>query len=67
MFRGYIKFTCDDCGNKFWGPDIEYMATVWSWPQPCPKCGSKHTYPRSFLGLNKGLYKNIWKSIEKND
>lgn len=24
MYRGIIKFVCDDCGNKFKAPDIEW-------------------------------------------
>lgn len=49
MVRGIIKFVCNDCGNKFKAPDIEWNATVYSVPQPCPKCGGMHTKPASEL------------------
>lgn len=49
MYRGIIKFVCNDCGNKFKAPDIEWNATVYSVPQPCPKCGGMHTKPASEL------------------
>ena len=32
MYRGTIKFVCNDCGNKFKAPDIEWNATVYSVP-----------------------------------
>lgn len=64
MLRGKTTFTCDECGNKFEGPDIEWAATVYTVPQPCPKCGSRHTYPKSLFGLNKTMYKKIWESMD---
>lgn len=65
MFRGTIKFTCDDCGHKFRGMDIEWRGTVFSQPQRCPKCGGMHTYPRSWFGLNRMEYMMIWADIDR--
>ena len=65
MYRGVTTFTCDECNNKFMVPDFEFMATVFTAPQPYPRCGSKHTYPRNLFGLNRFLYKKIWETIDK--
>lgn len=65
MFRGMTNFVCDNCGHKFKGMDIEWRATVLSQPMKCPNCGSYHTYPNSFLGLNKSAYRNIWKKMDE--
>ena len=74
MFRGFTQFVCDDCGHKFTGPDMEWMCTVYPAPVKCPKCGGWHTYPSGFyvclplgglFGLNKRIYRRIWKSIEE--
>lgn len=52
-------------------PDIEYGAMAFSYPQPCPKCGSMHTMPvgiGSILGkLNptRSIYKKIWEDLDK--
>ena len=69
MLRGTTTFKCTQCGEKFKGLDIEWMATIFSCPQPCPKCGSIRTRPWSLLDLfglggNAG-YKSIWEQIEK--
>lgn len=70
MYRGIIKFVCNDCGNKFKAPDIEWGATIYSVPQPCPKCGGMHTKPAwffNFLSLPENFtYKRLWKEIDKN-
>ena len=74
MFRGFTQFVCDDCGHKFTGPDMEWMCTVYPAPVKCPKCGGWHTYPSGFhvclpfcglFGLNKRIYRRIWKSREE--
>lgn len=65
MVRGYITFVCDDCGNRFRALDIEYAASILSMPAVCPSCQSRHTYPWSLFGLNKSIYKRIWKSLEE--
>lgn len=65
MFRGFTTFTCDNCGNKFRGMDTEYAATVYTTPKRCPNCGSIHTYPKSFFGLNKVIYKKIWETMDR--
>ena len=65
MFRGMTNFVCDNCGHKFEGMDIEWRATVLSQPMKCPNCGSYHTCPGSFLGLNKSVYRNIWKQMDE--
>ncbi len=77
MLRGFCKFTCDDCGNKFVGMDCEWCATAYTAPVKCPKCGSMHTYPSGFslgfpfgnlFSLKKIFYRKVWKSIdERND
>ena len=65
MLRGITKFKCDDCGHTFKAFDIELAATVYSQPMPCPKCGSRHTMPKSLLSfMEKGVYRKIW---EMND
>lgn len=56
MLRGVCTFVCDDCGHKFEGMDCEWMATAYTAPVKCPKCGGWHTYPPGFLGLNKYVY-----------
>ena len=67
MLRGIITFKCTKCGNKFKAPDFEYMATIFSVPQPCPKCGSMRTRPASFLlgKLKDKAYEPIWKNMEE--
>ena len=65
MFRGMKTFVCDNCGHKFEGMDIEWRATFLSQPMKCPNCGSYHTCPGSFLGLNKRIYRNIWKQMDE--
>lgn len=66
MLRGMIKFKCDACGHKFVAPDIEYMASAFSTPQPCPQCQSRHTYPARGLFASAGPYRKIWSQIEGN-
>jgi DNA-directed RNA polymerase subunit RPC12/RpoP len=65
MLRGKRIFVCDECGHKFWGMDFEWNATTLSQPLKCPKCGSWHTRPVSIFGLNKSIYKEIWKQMDK--
>ena len=65
MIRGTKTFVCDDCGHKLKGMDIEWCATALSQPMKCPNCGSYHTCPDSFLGLNKIIYRNIWKQMDE--
>lgn len=71
MVRGHRLFKCDDCKKIFWGLDIEYICTVWSYPVPCPRCGKSHTGPLfGFGGMalgGKRVYKSIWKYLEEND
>ena len=65
MIRGKKKFKCDDCGHVFEALDIEWQATAYSTPMPCPKCGSHHTMPKSLLGfVDKGAYRRIWEETE---
>lgn len=64
MLRGKILFKCDECGRLFRAPDIEYMATVFSVPQPCPGCGSLHTYPAKDWPFGKATYRDIWTKME---
>ncbi len=65
MLRGTRLFVCDNCGHKFKGMDIEWNATALSQPLKCPNCGSYHTCPDSFMGLNKFVYRNIWKQMDE--
>ena len=65
MFRGIIKFHCTECGCNFNAPDYEYAATVYSMPQPCPKCESWKTRPANLLGkLQEETYRRIWERME---
>lgn len=69
MFRGLITFKCTECGKKFIAPDIEYMATAYSTPQPCHRCGSIRTRPASlfpFIFGGNSDYKWIWERMEDN-
>jgi hypothetical protein len=47
--------------------DIELMATVYSAPLTCPKCGSIRTRPVSLMprAANK-VYEVIWKRLEED-
>ena len=66
MLRGVTTFKCDDCGHVFEALDIEWQATVYSQPMPCPNCGSRHTMPKSLLSfMEKGAYRKIWEQMEK--
>lgn len=69
MVFGTAKFKCDNCGETFVSTAMEWNATVFLTPMPCPKCGSLHTYPsgtRNLLGLTgPGFYKKIWEAIDK--
>ena len=66
MLRGKKTFKCDDCGHIFEALDIEWQATTYSQPMPCPKCGSRHTMPKSLLSfMGKGAYRKIWEQMEK--
>lgn len=68
MLRGVTTFRCTQCGAKFPAPDIEYMATVYSTPQKCPKCGSWRTRPVSLLGkLKEEAYREIWERMENKN
>ena len=73
MIRGYINFRCDNCNNTFRALDIEYNATIFSVPMPCPKCNSRHTYIPSLsifgfypFGNDRDIYKKIWEEMDKN-
>lgn len=66
MLRGMTLFKCTQCGERFQAPDVEYMATALSMPQPCPKCGSLQTRPAGLLGrLSEGAYRKVWARMEK--
>lgn len=40
MNRGKKKYRCGHCGHVFTAMDMEWNATAFPVPQPCPKCGS---------------------------
>lgn len=71
MVFGTAKFKCDNCGKTFVSTAMEWNATFFLTPMPCPKCVSLHTYPIGFenlgglLGPNP-VYRKIWKSMDKN-
>lgn len=66
MYRGMTIFRCSACGAKFNAPDIEWMATAYSTPQPCPKCNSRLTRPSGLWGwMSRLAYKKIWECMEK--
>ena len=66
MLRGVTTFKCDDCGHTFEALDIEWQATVYSQPMPCPKCDSRHTMPKSLLYfMEKEAYRKIWEEMER--
>ena len=66
MIRGMKQFKCDDCGHVFEALDIEWQATAYSTPMPCPKWGSRHTMPKSLFGfVDKGAYRRIWVQMER--
>ena len=66
MIRGKTKFKCDDCSHTFKALDIELEATAFTMPVTCPKCGSRHTMPVSFLGFtDRKTYKKIWEMMEE--
>lgn len=65
MLRGVTTSKCTQCGAKFPAPDIEYMATVYTMPQKCPKCRSWRTRPASLFGkLREEGYRRIWEKME---
>ena len=65
MLRGMTLFKCTECGKRFIAPDVEYMATTLSMPQPCPKCKSFRTRPSRLVGGSNSQYKVIWEKMEK--
>ena len=68
MLKGITTFKCDVCGHIFRAMDIEWQATVYSVPAPCPQCGSRHTMPKSlFSFFTKGVYRKIWEELDKNN
>lgn len=72
MVFGYKwTFKCDECGNRFTAPAVEWGATCFLTPMPCTKCGSRHTYPAGLLNLGgifgpSSMYRSIWEYIDKN-
>ena len=65
MLRGMTLFRCHECGKIFKDFDIEWNATVFSTPMPCPKCGKEHTYPLRNLITGSWTYKKIWELNDK--
>lgn len=65
MLRGTTQFKCHKCGKTFKAPDIELGATMLSQPQPCPVCGSRHTYPSKIMLVGPLLYRDIWKQYNE--
>lgn len=41
MVRGKTWFRCPKCGHVYKSLDVEWNATVFSAPMPCPRCGAK--------------------------
>ena len=57
MVRGFTFFKCPKCGKVFKGLDIEYNATVFTQPLPCPDCGTESP--------NVGLSGWMWDKFKK--
>ena len=68
MYRGQTLFKCTQCGKRFWGPDMEYAASVFTAPCKCPQCGSIRTRPSRLVSLvaYDFMYRKIWESMEKD-
>lgn len=68
MLRGMTTSKCSQCGHRFVAMDIEWNATVFSVPMPCPKCNSIRTYSSGLFSIfdNKSAYKEIWEQMEKD-
>ena len=67
MIRGKTIFICTKCKKFFIAADIEYCASVFSVPMPCPRCGSIRTMPFSLFYVHQlFIYKEIWKQMEEN-
>ena len=64
MFRGKSIFRCTECGKIFIGKNIEYDATIYSFPQPRKRCGGIRTLP-VLHSIFTSVYKKIWKNMEK--
>ncbi|MCH4148050.1 MAG: hypothetical protein LKF33_06445 [Prevotella sp.] len=64
MLRGKIKFQCAECNQTFSALDMEFMATAYSAPVKCPKCGSWHTCPAGASASEMGAYREIWKKMD---
>lgn len=68
MMFGYRIFICDECKRMFRGPHIEYMASAFSCPWKCPRCGSNHTLPLSLFDYAcKSVYKKIWADLDRHE
>lgn len=65
MYFGTTTFKCSECDHFFTAPAIEWMATAYLVPQPCPKCKSIRTYPFAQIML-RPMYTAIWKTMEKD-
>ncbi len=65
MLRGSATFVCDNCGNKFKGPDFEWQCTVFTAPVKCPNCNSWHTSPKYCRLLYRNIYRDIWKHLDE--
>ena len=71
MVFGTTRFRCNECGTRFVSTAMEWCASVFLTPMPCPKCGSLHTYPIGFTNLGgilgpNPVYRKIWESMDKN-
>lgn len=69
------RFRCNECGTRFVSTAMEWYATVFLAPMPCPKCGSLHTYSIGFTNLGGILGANpvcigksgkVWIRIRKS-
>ena len=52
------------CGRIFVATDIEYDATIYSFPQPRKRCGGIRTLP-VLHSIFTSFYKKKWKNMEK--
>lgn len=67
MLRGKTKFKCAECDKTFSALDMEFMATAFSEPVKCPKCGSMHTCPAGASASEMKVYREIWKKMDEKD
>ena len=54
------------CGRIFVATDIEYDATIYSFPQPRKRCGGIRTLP-VLHSIFTSVYKKFWENMKKKN